>query len=185
MKDREIVALFLERSERAITELICKYEAAIRKVASNILGNMQDVEECTNDAFLQVWNTIPPQHPASLGAYVCRIARNIALNRYHANTAKKRNSFYDAALDELEDCVPALSDVETEYGARELAEYINRFLSELSYSDRYMFMRRYWYADSVSDIAGKMQLKPHAVSVRLFRLREKLQQYLVREGMLA
>lgn len=185
MKDSEIVALFLERSERAITELICKYEVAIRKVASNILGNTQDVEECVNDAFLQVWDTIPPQQPNFLGAYSCRIARNLALNRYHANTAKKRNSFYDAALDELEDCVPALSNVETEYDARELTEYINHFLATLPYSDRYLFVRRYWYADSVSDIACAMQLKPHAVSVRLSRLREKLQNYLIREGMLA
>lgn len=185
MKDCEIVALFFERSEQAIAELILKYETAIQKVASNILGNSQDVEECVNDTYLQVWNTIPPQKPESLGAYSCRVAKNVSLNRYHANTAQKRNSFYDAALDELEGTVSALASVESEYDAKELSEYINRFLKTLSYDDRYLFLRRYWYADPVSEIAERMRLKPHAVSVRLFRIRKKLQNYLKKEGMIA
>ena len=105
MKDHEIIDLFFERSEQAITELIDKYGAAIKNVASNILKDAQDVEECTNDTCLTVWNRIPPKHPKYLGAYSCRIARNICLNRYHANTAEKRNSFYDAALEELEETI--------------------------------------------------------------------------------
>lgn len=185
MKDHEIIDLFFERSEQAITELTAKYGAAIRKVASNILQDPQDVEECANDTYLQVWNRIPPQRPQYLGAYSCRIARNICLNRYHANTAEKRNSYYDAALEELEETIPALNTVESEYDAKELAAYINRFLKELSYDDRYLFVRRYWYADSVSRIAGNMGIQPHAASVRLFRLREKLQAFLQKEGMIA
>ena len=185
MNDQEIIDLLFERSERAVTELILKYGAAVRNVVSHVLGNSQDAEECVNDTWLQVWDTIPPHRPDSLGAYSCRIAKNISLNRYHANTAQKRNSFYDAALDELEDTVPALGCVETEYDARELAGYINRFLKGLSYDDRYLFLRRYWYADPLSEIAKQMCLKPHAVSVRLFRLRKKLQTYLRKEGMIA
>ena len=185
MKDHEIIDLFFERSEQAITELTAKYGAAIRKVASNILRDPQDVEECANDTYLQVWNRIPPQRPQYLGAYSCRIARNICLNRYHANTAEKRNSYYDAALEELEETIPALNTVESEYDAKELTAYINRFLKELSYDDRYLFVRRYWYADSVSRIAGNMGIQPHAASVRLFRLREKLQAFLQKEGMIA
>lgn len=185
MKDHEIIDLFFERSEQAITELILKYGAAIKKVASNILKNAQDAEECANDTYLQVWNLIPPQRPKYLGAYSCRIARNICLNRYDANTAEKRNSYYDAALDELEGTVPALATVESEYDAKELAGYVNRFLKGLSYDDRYLFVRRYWYADSISQIAEAMNLKPHAASVRLFRIREKLQKYLQKEGMIA
>lgn len=105
MKDHEIIDLFFERSEQAITELIDKYGAAIKNVASNILKDAQDAEECTNDTCLTVWNRIPPKRPKYLGAYSCRIARNICLNRYHANTAEKRNSFYDAALEELEETI--------------------------------------------------------------------------------
>ena len=157
----------------------------MRKVAWNILGDPRDVEECANDSYLQVWNSIPPQRPRHLGAFVCRIARNMSLNRYHANTARKRNSFYDVALDELEETVPALSTVETEYDARELAAYLDRFLRDLSYDDRYLFLRRYWYGDPASEIAAQMGLRPHTVSVRLFRIREKLQDYLQKEGMLA
>ena len=185
LKDHEIIDLFFERSEQAITELIIKYGAAIRNVASNILKNVQDVEECTNDTYLQVWNRIPPARPKYLGAYSCRIVRNISLNRYYTNTAQKRNSHYDVALEELEETIPSLSTVETEYDAKELTRYLNQFLKQLSREARYLFLRRYWYGDSVTQIANALETKPHAVSVRLFRLRQKLQNYLQKEGMIA
>lgn len=185
MTDHEMIDLFFERSERAITELIAKYGAAVKAVASNILRNAQDVEECTNDTYLQVWNSIPPKRPEYLGAYVCRIARNVCLNRYHANTAGKRNSFYDTALEELEDTIPALDTVESEYDAKELRTYLNRFLQAQSRDDRYLFLRRYWYGDGISRIAEQMGITPHTASVRLFRLRRKLQTYLLKEGMTA
>ena len=118
LKDHEIIDLFFERSEQAITELVGKYGGAIRNVAWNILNNPQDVEECSNDTYLQVWNRIPPARPIYLGAYVCKIARNICLKRYHANTAQKRNSYYDVALQELEETIPALSTVETDMEAK-------------------------------------------------------------------
>ena len=185
LKDQEIVRLFFERSEQAITELILKYGAAIRSVASNILKNAQDIEECSNDTYLHVWNRIPPAEPQHLGAYVCRIARNVCLNRYHADTAQKRNSHYDVALDELEATIPALSTVESDYDARELTAYLNRFLKGLSANDRYLFLRRYWYGHGISEIARNLGMTPHAASVRLFRLRQKLQNYLQKEGLIA
>lgn len=185
MKDQEIVALFLERSEQAVTELIQKFEPAVRRVSSNILGDPQDVEECVNDTWLQVWNSIPPQRPTYLGAYVCRLARNVSLNRFHANTAQKRNSYYDAALDELEESIPALSRVETEVEARELAACVSCFLRTLSPEDRRLFLRRYWAAESVFALARDAKQSPHAVSVRLFRIREKLRKTLVKEGWFA
>lgn len=131
LKDHEIIDLFFERSEQAITELINKYGRSIQNVAWNILNDPQDVEECSNDTYLQVWNLIPPTRPNSLGTYACRIARNICLKRYHTNTAQKRNSYYDVALQELEETVPALSTVETDMDARELSRCLNRFLSQL------------------------------------------------------
>lgn len=184
LKDHEIVSLFFERSEQAITELIVKYGAAVRNVAWNILNNAQDIEECTNDTYLHVWNRIPPTRPAYLGAYVCRIARNVCLKRYHSNTAQKRNSYYDVALQELEETIPALSTVESDYDAKELTGYLNRFLGDLNRDDRYLFMRRYWYGDGVSEIAQALNMTPHTASVRLFRLRQKLLTLLQKEGMI-
>lgn len=185
LKDHEIIDLFFERSEQAIQELILKYGAAIKNVASNILKDAQDVEECSNDTYLQIWNRIPPTKPKYLGSYSCRIARNISLNRYYANTAQKRNSYYDVALDELEGTVPALGTVETEYDAKELARYLSLFLKGLSCVDRYLFMRRYWHGDSMTKIARELHMTPHNASVRLFRLRQKLQNYLQKEGLIA
>ena len=185
MKDHEIIALFIERSERAITELINKYGAAIKNVASNILKDAQDAEEAVSDTYLTVWNRIPPTRPKYLGAYSCRIARNLSLKRFYANTAEKRNSYYDVALDELEETIPALSTVESTYDAKELTGYLNRFLKSLSKEDRYLFMRRYWYGDKISDIAENLNVTPHKASVRLFRLRQKLQELLKKEGMIA
>ena len=185
LKDHEIIDLFFERSERAITELICKYGTAVKAVVSNILNNAQDAEECQNETYFHVWTKIPPTRPKHLGAYVCRIARNISLKRYHADTAQKRNSHYDVALEELEGTIPALSTVETEYDVKELTAYLNRFLANLDSGDRYLFLRRYWYGDRISDIAHNLGITPHTASVRLFRLRLKLQNYLQKEGMIA
>ena len=185
LKDHEIIDLFFERSEQAITELICKYGAATKKVASNILHNKQDIEECISDTYLHIWNRIPPETPQHLGAYVCRIARNVCLKRYHSDAALKRNSHYDVALEELEGTIPALSTVETEYDAKELTEYLNRFLEGLRLEDRYLFLRRYWYGDGITEIARNLNIPPHTASVRLFRLRQKLLTHLQKEGLIA
>ena len=122
MDDRKIIELFFKRSEQAIMELSNKYGAVCTKVAFNILNNKQDTEECVNDAYLRAWNTIPPQNPNPLISYICRIVRNLAIKKYHSNTALKRNSIYDVALDELENCFPSAVSAETELDAKELAE---------------------------------------------------------------
>ena len=184
MTDAEIISLFFERSEQAITELAEKHGSAAARVARNILGNAQDAEECVNDTYLAVWNAIPPETPSPLRTFVCRIARNLATMKYHANTAAKRNSFYDAALDELEECLSDFHSVEDEYDAKELSDAINAFLSTLSYTDRFIFVRRYWYSDPPGDIAKSVRSTPNSVTVRLFRLREKLKHYLMKEGLL-
>ena len=185
LEDSIIISLFFERSEQAIGELDRKYGAAVRKTAANILNDRLDVEECVNDAYLRVWNSIPPQAPESLAGYVCRIARNLAVNRYHANGAEKRSGNYGLVLDELEECIPSGVSVETEVEAKELGQAINRFLSTLSPEDRFLFVRRCWYADSVSDLAAMTNGSANRVSVRLFRIREKLKRTLMKEGFLA
>ncbi|MBQ6172913.1 MAG: sigma-70 family RNA polymerase sigma factor [Clostridia bacterium] len=147
MDDSKIIELFFERSEQAIIELSNKYGAIFSKVADNILNNRRDAEECVNDAYLGVWNTIPPQRPDPLLSYVCRIVRNLALKKYHENTAQKRNSYYDAALDEIEDCIPSSFSVENQIMAKEVAGVIDGFLETLDQQSRIMFIRRYWHAD--------------------------------------
>lgn len=184
LEDSEIISLFYERSEQAILELDRKYGAAVRRAAGNILPDRLDVEECISDAYLGAWNSIPPQRPESLVGYVCRLARNLAVNRYHANTAQKRSAAYELALDELAECLPGGADVEGELAARELTAAIDRFLAALGQEDRWLFVRRYWFADSVSALARQSGSSVNRVSVRLFRLRQKLRKQLVKEGLL-
>jgi RNA polymerase sigma-70 factor (ECF subfamily) len=180
--DSEIIDLFNERSNQAIIELSKKYGSVCRKVARNILNNDLDAEECVNDAFLGAWNTIPPQNPNPLLTYICRIVRNLSIKKYHANTAIKRNSFYDAALDELEECLAAAANVETQLAAKELTLLLDSFLDTLDKENRMMFVRRYWYSDSIPDIAARFQISSNNVTVRLFRTRKKLQSYLRKAG---
>ena len=123
MEEKQIIQLFYERSEKAIIELSNKYGYLCKNIAENILRNKQDSEECVNDAFLGVWNTIPPQKPTSLKAYVLKIVRNQAIKKYHSNTAIKRNSQYDVALDELHNCFRIVSSIECEVDEKELISF--------------------------------------------------------------
>ncbi len=184
MEDSRIIRLFFERSEQAIDELSRKYGHAVKKTAANILSDPLDVEEVANDTYLKAWNSIPPHNPDPLASYVCRIARNLAINRYHANTAEKRSGSYGLILDEMEECIPSDVRVETEVEAKELTEAINRFLPTLNAEDRFFFVRRYWYADPVSEIAAMADSTPGRVSLRLFRIRGKLKKALLKEGLL-
>lgn len=182
MEDSKIIALFFARAEEAITALAEKYGAACGSIARNILKNSQDAEECVDDAYLAAWNTIPPQEPDPLKTYLFRIVRNISIARYHANTAVKRNSNYDVALEELEDCLADAGTVEQALDAKELTRQINRFLAGLDEESQMLFVRRYWYADSIADLAARFQISGNHVSVRLSRIRDKLRKYLRKEG---
>lgn len=182
LDDSKIIDLFYERSEQAIDELDKKYGSIIRKTAANILRDRQDAEECLNDTYLGCWNSIPPHKPDPLISFVCKIARNLAVSRLRSETAAKRNSGLDLVLDELEEFIPSKDDVEAECIAKELVSAIDRFLQELDYDERFIFVRRYWYADSVKNIAKAMKCRENRISVRLFRLREKLRITLKKEG---
>ncbi len=182
MDDGRIIELFFARSEEAIAELSLKYGRLCERVALRILNDPRDAGECVNDAYFAVWNAVPPERPDPLAAYVCRIVRNLALKRYHANTAKKRNSAYDAALDEIEDCFPASPSAEEAFENAEIARVIDRFLGTLDRDGRVLFGRRYWYSDSIEDLAGLFHTSRHNVSVRLWRIRKALRTYLTDEG---
>ena len=146
------------------------------------MKNDLDAEECVNDTYLAAWNTIPPQKPDPLRTYIFRIVRNIAIAKYHSNTSIKRNSYYDVALEELENCLITSATVEQEISAKELSRQIDSFLDTLDKASRVMFVRRYWYSDSISDLAEYFQVSNNNVSVRLSRTRDKLKKYLKKEG---
>ncbi len=177
MDDRQIIALFYERSEQAITELSKKYGDLCFKIAINILNDPQDAEECVNDAYLGAWNSIPPQNPTPLRAYLCRIVRNLALKKLRTNTALKRGGQLEISLSELENCIPD-NTFDEHLSAKELTAHLNAFLSTLHRDDRVMFLKRYWFAEPLSEIAKTFGITEHNASVRLGRIRKKLYQYL-------
>lgn len=181
MNDIRIIELFFERSESAISELSAKYGNLIFKISENVLNNRQDAEECVNDTYLNVWNSIPPEKPASLMSFVCRIARNISVDRYRYNNSKKRG-VYDLCYDELRECIPSSETVESLYEEKELGELIDVFLDTLDKKNRLLFVRRYWYMDSFRDLASETNLSQGAVRTRLSRIREKLKEFLESRG---
>lgn len=182
MDDSRIIELFFLRSEQAIAELSLRYGETCRKMAFHILNNLEDAEECVNDAYMGTWNSIPPHKPDSLCGYVCKITRNIALKRYRYNTAKKRNSFYDISLSELEDCIPSAAQDGVCGTEEELTEVIECFLDSLDRKSRVMFVKRYWYAEPMAAIAAAFGMTENHVAVKLLRIRNKLKMYLEKKG---
>lgn len=182
MDDSTIIELFFERSEKAITELSNKYGILCKYIANNIVNCDSDAEECVNDTYLAVWNTVPPKSPSPLKAYICRIARNIALKKYHSNTALKRNTQYDVSLSELEGCFSVSDEIDNYFNAKETAKIISQFLEEQPMQTRVMFIKRYFYCESLDIIAKHFKTSKHYVSVKLSRTREKLKTYLSERG---
>lgn len=181
MEDSKIIDLFFLRSDMAIAELEKKYGALCKKLAFRILNNTQDAEECVNDAYLAVWSNIPPNRPDPLRAYLCRIVRNLSIKKYKVNTAEKRNSFYDISLEELAECIPARETVEDQWKAKELGKELDAFLGTLDQKSRILFLRRYWYSESLAELASEFQITEHNAAVRLSRIRAKLRKYLSKE----
>ena len=185
MEDSQIIDLYWARLEQAIQETDTKYGGYCRAIAHNILKSMEDSEECVSDTWLRAWNAMPPQRPSVLSAFLGRITRNLSLDRYKAARAEKRGgSSFPAALDELSECVPAPGRVEHALEERELAEAIDRFLRTLPERECSIFLRRYWYVDSVQDIAARYALRENTAKSILFRTREKLRRYLAGEGII-
>ena len=183
MDDKQIIRLFFARAEEAIYVLKERFGSTLYKIAMNILANHNDAEETTNDTYLAVWNAIPPKEPEPLAPYVYRTGRNMALKRLEHLSAEKRNNSYDVSLDELGACLPDNDEgPEQAVIIQEIADSINNFLEQDTDINRYIFMRRYWYGDSVEDIAKAVNMKSGAVSVRLNRIRTKLKDQLIKEG---
>lgn len=181
MEDRKILQLLLDRAENAIEALAKKFGNGLLRLARNILGCEEDARECVNDTYLALWNTIPPAQPDPLSAYTYRTGRNIALKRHRSNTAAKRNGGYDLSLDELAGCVADRSASEA-LDARLLGSAISAFLDAQTKENRVLFLRRYWFGDSVKEAAKALGFAENAASVRLSRMRSKLKDYLIEEG---
>ena len=181
MEGQKIIKLLFGRSEAALTALAKRFGQRLHQTAMSILGSFRDAEETVNDTYLAVWNTIPPAKPDPLAPFVYKIGRNTALNRLRSNLAQKRNGTYDLPLDELAGAIPG-SALEEQVEARELGRAIDAYLDTLSYENRNIFLRRYWFGDSVKAIAKAFSLTQNTVSVRLSRMRSGLRTYLIKEG---
>lgn len=182
MEDEKIINLYWNRTEQAITETSMKYGAYLRTIAHNILSNREDAKECENDTYMAAWNQIPPTKPQRLLAFLGKITRNIALDRYDYNKAKKRSGEFDLLLKELESCLPLSNDVEKLYEDRQIPIIINQYLESADYDKRMMFVRRYWYTDSISTIAKRYGYSESKVKSMLFRMRNELRNVLEEEG---
>lgn len=182
MEDGMIIELFYKRSEDAIYELDAKYGKLCRSIAFNILNDIHDVEESVNDGYLGAWNSIPPATPNPLQAYICKIVRNTSLNLYHKKSAVKRNSNFDIAMDELDFQLSSPNLVESEVQVKELSRMIQGFLDNQKKENRVVFMLRYAFCYSYSQIAKKTGISEKNVSVILTRLRRDLKQHLTEKG---
>ncbi len=182
MDDNSILDMFFARDERAIRESSKKFGGACTSLAYNILGNAQDAEEVVSDTYLAVWNAIPPEKPQFLCAFICKITRNLALKKLRARSAQKRGGSSDGFITELSECIPAKESVEEEISVRELSQILDSFLRGLEKEARMVFIRRYWYMDSVADIARAFGFGQSKVKMMLLRTRQKLLNELTKEG---
>ena len=182
MEDAAIIGLYWARDEGAISASDKKYGSLCRCLSQNILDSREDAEECVNDTWQRAWDTMPPQRPNSLRAYLVKIARNLSIDRWRAKRTEKRRGGLDVLLSELEDCLPAPSDAEGLTEARETARVIDRWLSELPPADRTAFLRRYWYGQRVDEIAAQAGCSSNTMTKRLGRLRRGLRRVLEQEG---
>lgn len=182
MEDFRIIDLYWQRDETAIVETDRKYGVFCYSVSKNILSRREDAEECVNDTYRQAWDSMPPQRPERLRAWLGKIVRNLSLNRWNKNHAQKRYSGMERLLSELEDCIPAPEAVEKQIEGRELTEFLNRWLSSLSTEDRVLFLCRYWNGDAVKALAKERGVSQGTVSQKLYRLRQSLKTMLEKEG---
>ena len=183
MDDKQIVDLYWTRSERAIEETEEKYGKYCYSIAYNILYNTQDSEECVNDTYMQAWNSIPPQRPHFLSSFLGKITRNLALNKYKYYAAQKRGlGKVNIVLEELSECLPSQKDTEKILEDKFVVEILNKFLEKQKPKIRKIFVRRYWYLDSIKEIANDYRISESNVKMTLIRTRNSLKDYMEKEG---
>ena len=181
MEDSRIIQMFFDRMESAIAALSAKYGKLCYRIAYNILTNHADAQECENDTYLRVWDTVPPTWPDNLRAYVSRIVRNLALDRVRYQNRQKRSVATDWTLSELSECIPSSVSVEADADDT-VVQALTSYLNTLDDLTRVLFIRRYFYMDSVEMLARQFGMNASSVSTRLTRTRARLKAYLEREG---
>jgi len=185
VEDGMIIDLYFNRSEKAVAETAKKYGNYCFTISNNILKNESDAEECTNETYLKAWNNIPPERPIRLSAFLGRIVRNLSLDRYKFNRREKRKgSEFELLLSELEDCVSSNLTSVDEFDSGFTVQAINDWLLAQVTENRLMFVRRYWYADSIHDLVEKFGMSESKVKSMLFRMRKNLKHHLEKEGVL-
>ena len=181
MTDSQIIALFWERCEDAIRETDAAYGRKLYAISDKILRSQQDAEESVSDTYMRAWETIPPQKPNYFFAYLAKICRNFSLSKLQWNSAAKRNTEVVSLTQEMEQCIPDRSH-ERKLEGEEIGRVLNRFLDSISLESRLIFMRRYWYTDSIQEIAARYNISQSKVKTQLHRTRNKLQLFLESEG---
>lgn len=181
MEDRQIIQLFWDRDDGAIPAAQERYGGRLQGLAERLLGNREDAEECVNDTWLNAWNAIPPERPVFLFTYLARVCRNLALGKLDWKGAKKRNADVVTLTAELEACIPD-SQRERQVSGQEIGEALTAFLQGLPEEARLIFLRRYWYGEPVRDIARRYGWGESRVKMLLLRTRNKLRDYLEKEG---
>lgn len=182
MEDTAIIALYYDRDERAISETDTKYGNMCRSISYRILSSIEDSEECVNDTYHKAWNSMPPEKPRSLCAFLGAIVRNLSIDRYRKYHSQKRFSGIETMLSELDECVPSLAGKENVAEDVEISAVVNSWLGKLSYENRKLFMRRYFYGLTVKELARELTVPQSLVSQKLFRLRRSLREELEKEG---
>ncbi len=183
MEDHQIVALYWDRDEAAIEITARKYGQYLTKIALNILADREDSQESVNDTYLAAWNSMPPHRPGVLSTYLGKLTRRISIDRFRKNTAQKRGAGeYALSLQELEGCIGGNNATEEAVEAQLLAESITAFLRGLTPEARHVFIGRYYYLDSVKEIAGYCRISESKVKILLHRTRIKLREHLEKEG---
>ncbi|MBR3610594.1 MAG: sigma-70 family RNA polymerase sigma factor [Oscillospiraceae bacterium] len=182
MNDEEIIALYFERNEDAIDETAKKYGAYCRAVAENILHDSEDSDEILNSSWLFAWNSIPPNSPKNLRIYLAKITRSLSINRLQEkNAAKRGGKEIPAPFDELSECLPSGENIEENFIGNELSESINRFIEKLPEKERNIFIRRYFFCESLCEIGEKFKISQNGAAVILWRTRKKLKNHLKKE----
>ena len=182
MDDSMIIDLYWRRDEEAITQTAQKYGSYCHSISFNILHCYEDAEECVNDTYEHAWSSIPPERPSRFKTWLGTVTRNLAINLWKKNHSQKRYDEFTVLLSELDDCVPSRESIEQTVDTKALGKCIDNWLSELPEADRHLFLRRYWYGETVSTIAKSRGISANAMTQKLFRMRSSLKRHMEKEG---
>lgn len=181
MEDEKIVELLYVHENNSLEEVANKYGSMIYNISNRILNDEQDAQECVNDTYMKIWNTIPPYKPNFLKSFICKIVRQISIDKYRGNKAQKRDGSYDVPLLDLDYEIIDNHSIENELESKALSDCINEYVKSLNIENQTLFIRRYFLAESIKELSKRFEMNENIVAVKLFRIRKDLIKYLKRE----